>query len=143
MRLPVTSMTFKERSFSLLLLLAMLVPFINASENVVILDQSKTVSGGLEWAREIVSKSEGVIGIKISVKDGGKFSVILLADDDYQIVMGKKPEPPDFKPKPLINVDAKDSFERNIPLDKGTYWFIIENQEEKERELRLVCSEIH
>lgn len=136
-------MNLIHRSFPLLFLLITFMPRFNGVENVVFLDQSKTLPGGLEWNREVIVKNESVIGIKLNVKDGGKFSVILLADDDYQVVMGKKPEPPNFRPKPLINIDAKDTFERNIPLDKGAYWFIIENQEEKDRELRLVCSEVH
>ena len=113
-----------------------------SQESIVFLDQTKTVSGHLEWNREIIAKKAGSINVKVKIKEEGKFSVILLTEDDYQIVFGKKPEPSNFKPKPLINVDASNFFEKTVDLEKGTYWFIIENQENTERNINLVCSEI-
>lgn len=113
-----------------------------SQDRAVFLDQTKAVKAKIEWNREIVAKSAGSIAIKITVKEGGKFSVLLLTDEDYQVAIGKRPEPINFRPKPIINVDASNSFEKSIALEKGTYWLIIENQEDVEKNISLTCSEI-
>jgi hypothetical protein len=113
-----------------------------SQNSIVFLDQTKAVKGGLEWNREIVAKNAGSMAIKITIKEGGKFSVLLITDEDYQVIIGKKAESENFKPKLIINVDASNSFEKTLSLEKGTYWFIIENQEEAEKNINLKCSEI-
>lgn len=84
-----------------------------ATQNeIVFLDQTKSVSGQAEWNREIAARNAGTISIKIKVKEGGKFSVLLLTDEDYQVIIGKKPEPNHFKPKAIIDATASNSFEK-------------------------------
>ncbi len=114
-----------------------------ATQNeIVFLEQTKSVGGQAEWNREIAARNAGTISIKIKVKEGGKFSVLLLTDEDYQVVTGKKSEPDNFKPKAVIDATASNSFEKVVKLEKGAYWFIIENQENTERNISLICSQI-
>jgi hypothetical protein len=117
-------------------------PSSKRSDRIVFLDQTKTVTSKLEWNREIVAKNAGSIAIKVTIKEGGKFSVLLIPDDDYQVVTRKRPEPKNFKPRLIINVDASNSFEKDVTLEKGTYWFVIENQEDAVRNINLTCAEI-
>jgi hypothetical protein len=114
----------------------------SAQNEIIFLNQTKTVGGQLEWNREIIANQDGTIRIKIQVKEGGKFSTLLVRDEDYQVISGKKPEPEKFKPQPIIITEANNSFEKVQKLEKGTYWFIIENQEQQEKNINLICSQI-
>lgn len=108
----------------------------------VFLDQTRKVGGQLEWNREIIAANAGELNIKVVLKEKGKFSVLIMRDEDYQVVIGKRPEPKGFKPELLINVDTADTYETRIKLAKGTYWIIVGNQEAHEIEIHLICSDV-
>lgn len=104
---------------------------------VLFLDQKKPTPPRREWTREIVARSAGKI--EFTVSSSGPFGVTLVTDKAYRAVLrrdSKALNPTDI----LLTIDSKaPTFSGTARLSPGHYWFILENQTDKQVVFHLKC----
>lgn len=104
------------------------------------LDQTKQIPGGLEWVREITSKSGGTILFRVTCDR--PFSVTLVTDRAYRAIQRRDARALQ-KEDVLLTVDSADApvFEQRVTVPEGSSWFILLNRTDKPAEMRLQCYE--
>jgi hypothetical protein len=109
----------------------------SAGRKPAFLDQKKEVGPRLEWSREVTAKSGGVIEFRVS--SPGPFAVTVVTAKGYQAAQGsggKKVAREDV----LLTADCKGTaYDGKVTLPAGSSYFIIENQTDKNAEIRLEC----
>ena len=106
-------------------------------ENFV-LSQARKVATGAIWDREINGSRPGTL--KITVKGPAPFTVTLVDDSVYQLMVKEGKSAQDFESGIHINsASDAESFQTTFKLDKGKYWISISNNTSDAATYQLEC----
>jgi hypothetical protein len=101
------------------------------------LDQQKDVPPRMEWTREVTSRNGGTITFLVT--SPGPFGVTVISDKVYKTLRGGN-RTALAKEDVLLTVDSKEpTLMESVTVPAGSTWFIIENQTDKNAEIRLQC----
>jgi hypothetical protein len=108
-----------------------------SNSGIAFLNERKQVPPRIEWTREIGSRNDGTIRVKITSQ--APFSFTIVTAKGYRELQkgGQNPIP---KTEIILTVDSTGtSLERSVKLPSGSSYIIIENASDKNVELHLEC----
>jgi hypothetical protein len=107
-------------------------------EWITFIDQKRTIGPWLEWNREIIARR--AVTLRCRIESQAPMAVTLVADRTYQAIQ-QRDRSAMKREDTVITIDPGPVFERDLAVPRaGSYWFIVENQSDREVEMHLQCS---
>jgi hypothetical protein len=104
----------------------------------LILSQTREIGPGAIWDREFNGSRRGTL--RIAVSGATPFSVTLVADPVYQLMVKENKRPADFDSGVYVNSKCDgEFFETVCKLEPGKYWISIVNNSPDAATFRLQC----
>jgi len=101
------------------------------------LDQKKEVSPGVEWNREVTSRSESTVSFRVDSQ--GPFAVTIVTGQAYKSILARDQKQL-TQSDILLTADSQGPmYEGKVTIPAGSSWFIIANRANKSVEFHLQC----
>ncbi len=109
----------------------------SAPENLI-LSQTREVAAGAIWDREFNGSRPGTL--KITVTGAAPFTVTLVDDSVYKLMVRENMSARDFESGVFLNSTSDgESFQTTCRLDKGKYWISISNNTANTATYKIEC----